>query len=178
MRTLILVNSFFILFLNVTGQNLENLDNKMGFNKFKLESSYDKYKANLKLTIKETNGVNFYDYVGGDIKSVFGVLVKQINLAFYKGKLYSISIEFDYTSEEEDLVLQRHLKELFGITAILKNIKTSSGALLDWVMQWDSKKVLLQIQKYNLLSSTYPGWSTEIFLYSKKIKSEINNDSF
>ena len=158
-------------------QDLDNLDRKMGFNKFKLESSFDIYKANLKLNDIDDK-VKFYDYTGSDVSSVFGISYDKITLGFYNNKLYTISITFLYTTERDDAILQNKLKELFGFTKTSNDVKTPSGAEYEWAMQWESKKVLLQVEKYNISSKTSPPWLTEIFMYSKKMRSEILNDSF
>lgn len=70
---------FFYFFSNqIYSQNLSNLDKKYGFNKFKLESSIDIYKSDLKYfyTDKDVfkDGVKYYIYN----KKIFQFLVLKI----------------------------------------------------------------------------------------------------
>lgn len=168
----------FLISFNLHSQDLTNLDKKMGFNKFKLESSFDIYKTNLKLKTVGDDKVKFYEYTGKDVPSIFGIFQDKVTLGFYNNKLYTISITFIYTTQKDDATLQDKLKELFGYTKTSYDVKISGSAEYEWALQWESKKVLLQLEKYQLGSSTSPPWSTEIFMYSKKIRSEILNDSF
>ena len=178
MKFLTLIFLALALFTFTKAQNLENLDSKMGFNKFKLESSFDLYKKDLKFDVVNSDDVKFYYYTGKDISSVLGLPFYKINLAFYKKRLYSISITFLYTSPDDNSILQTKLQQLFGHTKILSKVKKEGGSSLDWVMQWTSQKVLLQLQQYDITDSNTQEWTTEIFLYSKGIHSEILNSSF
>ena len=65
---------------NTFSQDLANLDNKMGFNKFKLETSFEIHKSNLKFIIEDRDKVKFYEYTGIDISSVFRVPFEKITL--------------------------------------------------------------------------------------------------
>jgi hypothetical protein len=160
-------------------QDLQNLDKKMGFNKFKLESKFDNYKAQLSLLTTDKDGVKFYEYSSNDIPHIFGIPFKnKITLGFYKNLLYSISIGFTYTTENDDLILQEKFKNLFGYTAISYDQHISNISNYEWVMQWDAKRALLQVGKHKLNSEFPLPWTTEIFMVSKKIQSEILNDSF
>ena len=163
---------------NVYSQDLNNLDNKMGFNKFKLESSFELYKSKLKFTNVGSNKVKLYDYTGDDIKTIFGIPVYKINLAFYKNRLYNISICFLNPNEAEQAKLRGSLIELFGYVVKDNDAKTNSDVEYDWAMLWESKKVRMQVVKYATFHSPTPLWTTEIFMYSKLIHSQVQNDSF
>ena len=105
-------------------------------------------------------------------------LMLNITLGYYRNRLYIISITFTFTTEEQDVEIQRKLKELFGNTKISHNVRMNDDATYEWVMQWESKNVLLQFEKYDYSNSKSKLWSSDIYLYSKRIRNEINNDSF
>ena len=170
---------FLVLTLSSThvySQNKANLDKKMGFNKFKLESSFETYKSNLTFRIASKKNIQFYDYIGTDIPSVFGVSYDKITLGFYKNRLYTISITFTYTTDQDDETLQTNLSALFGKATT--SYDYSNRSEYQWAWQWESEKVLMQLKKYKLATIETPPWSTEIFMNSKAIGAEILNDSF
>lgn len=167
---------FLSLSITALCQDLSNLDNKMGFNKFKLESSYDLYKSQLNYRLTGQDKVIYYDYNGNDINSVFNVFVKRINLGFYKNMLYTISIDFITVDKEDETILQNELQELFGRQRISYNSSSSIGEY-DWAMQWESKNVILQLDKISCNNNSNP-CEVELFMLSKKLKIEIKNVSF
>ena len=74
-------------------QGLTNLDEKYGFNKFKLEEPFSKYKNSCKFLYGDNDNVKKYEYVGASINGVFGYFkVKDLYLHFYKDKLKEIEI--------------------------------------------------------------------------------------
>ena len=68
-------------------QDKNNLDKKYGINKFKLESTTSLYKGFLRTKIFKQDKVKYFDYIGTDIKDLFGFKVKEVILGFYKDKL-------------------------------------------------------------------------------------------
>lgn len=173
--------NFLLLFLfinNAFGQDLINLDRKMGFNKFRLETSFNNYKTNLKFLATDKQKVKHYEYIGKDITSIFGITHKSIILSFYNNSLYSISINFNYTTEQEDAILQKKLKELFGYTKTSYDAESESGTESEYALMWKSSKVLLQLGKYKVIPGITIPWVTEIFFLSKKIKAEISDSEF
>ena len=167
-----------IYFNNSIAQDLSNLDKKNGYNKFNLESPYNDYKNDIKFLFEGYDKVKYYKYIKSDISMIFGVKVSEINLGFYKGKLYTISIDLGVTSTSEDMRLQSNLMELFGYQSLMES-KSSKDKDFDyeWGLQWISQKVLMQLSKYSCMSKT-SACETELFLYSKKIQQQIKNDSF
>jgi hypothetical protein len=148
----------------------------MGFNKFKLESPFSLYKSHLSFRAASKKNIKFYNYTGTDIPSIFGISYSDIVLGFYKNRLYTISIIFTYTNEEEDELLQTKLTELFGKARTSYDISNRSE--YQWAWEWESKMVLMQLKKYKIEYFKDVPWSTEIFINSKSIDSEILNDSF
>lgn len=175
-RTLLILFALIHSSSNLYCQTNANLDKKMGFNKFKLESSFNTYKSSLTFRMASKSNIQFYDYTGNDIPSIFGVSYDKITLGFYKNRLYTISITFTYTNEEEDMTLQSKLTGLFGEAKT--SYDNSNRSEYKWAWQWEGEKVLMQLKKYKSPSLTNPPWSTEIFMNSKTIQSEILNDSF
>jgi hypothetical protein len=86
--------SLFFLGLTVNGQSLLNLDKDYGIETIKLESPYSLYKNDLKNFDSDNQDLECISYNKLDIKEVFGIPVKEINLCFINNKLYSISINF------------------------------------------------------------------------------------
>jgi hypothetical protein len=108
----------FLFFNPIFGfsQNLQNLDLKYGFNKFKLESSIQNYSKDLKYKFTDRKtGTVYYTYEKKDI-NIFGYNeIENIGLGFYKDRLYVINI--DMTPINKDNVyntVYSKLKELFG----------------------------------------------------------------
>ena len=164
-----------MIHIGTKSQDLDNLDKKMGFNKFKLESSYEVYKSKLTYEMTGSDKVDYYKYSDTDIFSVFGVIIGKITLGFYKGKLYTISIEF-INIDSDEIKIQNELQELFGRQEIQYNSKYGEFEY-DWVMNWVSKNVYLELDKLSCSGKIYP-CTLELYMISKKIRAEIKNDSF
>ncbi len=173
-QTLFLIY-FHLSFSLIYSQDLTNLDNKFGFKKFKLETPFNLYSKQLKFHLKGYDNVIYYEYVGNDIDLVFGGIVKKINLGFYNQKLYTISIEL-ITDDTDDKRIQRELIGLFGYQKV--NYSTKGGETnYDWAVAWSTGKTYLQANKISC-TDKYDPCRVEIFLYSKKLRSEINNNQF
>ena len=132
---------FTTLFFSITfsfSQNLANLDSKYGINKFKLESSYDLYKKDLEY--KSINGdVKFYKVKNFLAYNILGKDAMEIGLAFYKNKLYSISINLLTLKDKEYIEILAKLENLFGPAS---HGKTFDGTFnYEWTYLWKTKKV-------------------------------------
>ena len=180
------MNKIFLLslILSVPGfsQNLQNLDEKYGFNKFKLESSINLYQKDLVYKTSDQNGVKYYEYKKQDI-NVFGFSkVKEIGLLFYRDKLYCINIDLS-TSYNDDMfsTISSKLKDLFGDPTTTSNGgdygKWDSKTYMENVNQWLSSKALLGLSKVKCSSPINP-CGINIFLVSQVIQRQINNDGF
>lgn len=169
-KQLILFCFLFQLCLNSTSQTIQKLDEKYGLNKFKLESPYSLLKS--KLIPANFNGdgnLQYYIYIGTDIKSIFGYGIKKIELAYYKSKLYYIGFKFDTNDVifNKDIVY-RNLRALFGEGDFNDYYKT--GPLeYDWGYHWKGKKTYLSFDKSN------DGVIT-LWIQSEKIARQILND--
>ncbi len=166
-------------------QNIQNLDLKYGFNKFKLEGSFDKYKKDLEFLDFPINesGVKYYKYIKRDV-SVFGYNdIQLIGLGFYKNKLYTIDIVLNQNSDEKMFsTILSNLKNLFGYPTTVSNggvdvDGNSTRLYMENINQWKSYKTLLGINKVKCNSPTRP-CTVNIFLVSQIIQREINNDGF
>lgn len=175
MKRIVILILISMIHTGTKSQDLDNLDKKMGFNKFKLESSYEVYKLKLTYVMTGSDKVKYYKYSDTDIFSVFGVTIEKINLGFYKDKLYTISIDF-LNTDSDGKKIQNELQELFGRQGIQYN-RNSGEFEYDWVMKWDAKNVYLQLDKLSCSGKIHP-CSLELFMISKKIRAEIKNDSF
>jgi hypothetical protein len=104
-----------VAFAQVAQPNMPSLDAKNGINKFKLCSFYDIHKANLKedAAQKDTR-IKWYTYTGTDVPTIFEYKVKQINLGYYKNKLYKITVLFDETQSIKTADIKNKLILLFG----------------------------------------------------------------
>lgn len=173
-RTLLFI-LFLLNFSLIYCQDLTNLDNKFGFKKFKLETPLNLYSKQLKFHLKGYDNVMYYDYIGNDIGLVFGGIVKKINLGFYNQKLYTISIEL-ITDDNDDKRIQKELINLFGYQKVSYSA-SSDDTKYDWVISWTTNKTHLQANKVSC-TDKYDPCSVWIFLYSKKLRSEINNNQF
>ncbi len=104
-----------IAFAQVVQQNIPALDVKNGINKFKLCSFYDIHKANLKETpAQKDTRIKWYTYTGTDVPTVFEYKVKQLNLGYYKNKLYKIIVLFDETQDLKTTDIKNKLILIFG----------------------------------------------------------------
>ena len=161
-------------------QNLQNLDLKYGFNKFKLGGSFDNYKKDLEFLDFPINesGVKYYKYIKRDV-SIFGYKdIRQIGLGFYKNKLYTIDILLNQNFDENMFsTILSNLKNLFGYPTTVSKGVGGGDLYIENVNQWKSDKTLLGLNKVKCDSPTFP-CSIEIFLVSQVIKRQIINDGF
>lgn len=183
-KGIILIIILFFFQLVTYSQNLENLDSKYRFNKFKLESTYQSYSKDLDFVLDDkSTGVKFYNYTKKDI-SIFGFTdIKQLVLGFYKNKLYNISITLGPTSDENTYkIILSKLKELFGYPTLVTSGSDKYGnedyrTYMENVNQWVTNKTTLGLNKVKCNSIINP-CSISIFLVSEKIGRQISNDGF
>lgn len=182
LKNIVLSFLFFIPLIGIS-QNLYNLDVKYGFNKFKLESSIQTYDKSLKFVYHdEKTGVKFYKYIKKDI-SVFGYSdIEEIGLGFYKGKLYTISIEMNpYGNDEMYKTILTKLKDLFGYPSVVSSGRDygewDSRSYMENVNQWNSGKTLLGLNKVKCSSPITP-CKLSIFLVSNVVQRQIDSDGF
>ena len=175
MKYLLLVNLFFTLPLFSKGQNLDALDKKMGFNKFKLGSTFNDYASDLKYVFSGPNNDKYYRYNKKDIKQLFDSKIKEIDLGFYKNKLYTISIFFEIITEDESKNILAKLMELFGIP---KKADAEASTSYDWQFHWDGNKVFMAFSKYSCLFKGDQACEDELFINSKDIQTKITTDQF
>jgi hypothetical protein len=160
---------------HLQAQSLANLDRKKGFNKFTLGAPIASYTHSLKFRFAGQKGEKYYQYVGRDLTQLFGINIGEINLGFYKNKLYTISIDLGGIDGQDGKHILAKLIELFGIP---RKSNDESNTNYDWQYQWITKKVLLGFSKYSCLSKIGSNCEGELFLISKEIDSAMNNDQF
>jgi hypothetical protein len=169
---------FLVLFLYPSfSQTLANLDRKFGINKFKLESSIELYRSEITLQPydREDDKVHYYKYTGGNINELFDVEISEISLGFYKDKLLQISYVFNPTTDYHETIMYNKLKDLFGTPAIWNHNKLS--VKLQWGHLWVTNKTYLDYGKFDTLSDFKPNY-LELYMYSKKLRQQSNNEEF
>lgn len=143
------------------GPNAQLLDNKNGINKFKLCSFLEIHKANLKeMPAKNDVHVKWYTYMGTDVPTVFDYKIKQLDLGYYKNKLYKILVQFDGTEEEEADNIKSKLDLLFGSG---KEIEKDDDPTCKYA--WEAIKVYLYFE--------YNGKEINLFMSSKILGKQI-----
>lgn len=144
-------------------QGRKSLDEDFGINKFKLNSDYNLYKKDLKYHWIDKKGTEFYDYVKGDIKTLFGKDIKLINLAFINNKLYNISIDFGIIDDTQKWELINFLKEKYDVPEIIH-----PGNDLIYIARWETGKTLMHLEEYSC-SSPVLECKTQLFMMSKSL---------
>ena len=141
-----------LAFAQVAPPGVPPLDAKNGINKFKLCSFYDIHKANLKEAPEQKDvRIKWYTYIGTDVPTVFEYKVKQINLGYYKNKLYKITVQFDETQGIKTADIKNKLILLFGESRHEQSTKEKDI--------WETSKVYL--------SFDVNGNNISIYTYSK-----------
>ena len=180
------MKSLFLFFLLISpivvySQDIKNLDSKYGFNKFKLEGDIVKYKSNLKFVLHDKKtGVDKYFYTKKDI-SVFGYdNIDEVNLGFYKKRLYFIDVILNPSSDDsvyENIILK--LVSLYGNPSISSR-KSQFSDLIDYydlINQWQTPKMTLSVYLYKSISPIHPK-KISISLVSEKLGREIDSSGF
>jgi hypothetical protein len=144
-------------------QGRKSLDNDNGLLKFKLGSSINLYKKDIKYYWIDKKGKESYDYVKGDIKQVYGKSVKKINLMFVDDKLYNIHVNFGVLSNEEQWDLIEYLQKKYDLPEIVRNPDENRQL----IVIWETGKVLMQLEQYNC-SSPVMSCETDVFINSKE----------
>lgn len=132
----------------------EKLDVLYGFKKFKFRQSPTQIANIQKLSsdYMPQKNVTRYKYTGTDIQNFNGVQIDEIQLEFYKNKLYQVKVVFgnikkEYTSEEYTVV-QNALINNFG-SPYISNEPNSVVKILNSSF-WTGKKVLLNHLRLDL----------------------------
>lgn len=176
MKNFLIFLAFFFSSFIIFSQTNTNLDNKNGFNKFKLGSNFNLHKSNLKFQTKDKNNVSYYTYIGQDIKSVFGVKIHEILIGYYKNKLYTISVDFGIIENSQSGKIVNELNKIFGEQEIETN-RNSESFEYEWVISWSTNNVHLQMNKMSC-SFEFKPCVVAFFLISKNIQKEIDLDKF
>jgi hypothetical protein len=146
--------------------NVPPLDAKNGINKFKLCSFYDIHKANLKETPAQKDvRIKWYTYTGTDVPTVFEYKVKQINLGYYKNKLYKITVLFDEAQAIKTDDIKNKLILLFGEG---KYEQSADAKHLTEKDVWETLKVYLSFE--------VKGSEISIYCYSKIMEKQYISD--
>lgn len=141
--------------------NSQLLDSKNGINKFKLCSFFEIHKTNLKeMPAKNDVHVKWYTYLGTDVPTVFDYKIRQLDLGYYKNKLYKILVEFDGTDQEEADNIKSKLDLLFGSG---KEIEIAGDPTRKYA--WESTKIYLYFE--------YNGKEINLFMSSKILGKQI-----
>ncbi len=98
-----------------------------------------------------------------------------IALGFYKNKLCYISYSFKPAINFDESIIYSKLRDLFGEAATWNNNKVAFD--YEWSYIWQTNKTYMHYAKYSLTSNYKPNHS-EIYMYSKMLKHQIDNDNF
>lgn len=172
----------------IFGQSVNDLDIKNGFRHFKLGSSPSQIKNIVKQENQFSKNPNVvaYDYVGNDIDYIFNVKVDEVNLSFFKNKLFSIRVSFGNLEQSQDF-------EVYEFNSILYALERTYGT--DWVRPkndegiilngaiWDGKNVRLELLRLDFSKSKtnpkdYGFISGYINIFDKKLSNEMFSSDF
>ncbi|HTA61268.1 MAG TPA: hypothetical protein VK835_02380 [Bacteroidia bacterium] len=143
--------------------NIQPLDAKNGINKFKLCSFLEIHKVNLKETPNPSDTrVKWYTYTGTDVPTVFEYKVKQINLGYYKNKLFKITVQFDEKQDVKTDDIKNKLEMLFGVG---KDLLQNADAKQNGKYVWEAIKVYLCFE--------YNEKEISLYMYSKILEKQI-----
>jgi|GEM_PF-1520734 len=143
--------------------NIQPLDAKNGINKFKLCSFLEIHKANLKETPNPSDTrVKWYTYTGTDVPTVFEYKIKQLNLGYYKNKLFKITVQFDEKQDVKTDDIKNKLEMLFGVG---KDLLKNPDAKQTGKFAWEGMKVYLGFE--------YNEKETKLYMHSKILERQI-----
>jgi len=151
-------------------QNSSMLDQKFGINKFKLESNIENYINDLDYKSTDNN-VKYYTYRNVSKIKILDENLNEIWLGFYKNKLYIVSVYLKNTDNNIQMEVLKKLENLFGPS--IKGWDDNQ----DWAYKWETKKTYLGYSKSSCMSKFMP-CIAHIYMFSNKIKFQIENDSF
>lgn len=163
---------FLLIALCLQAQDINNLDSKYGFNKFKLETPLSQLKSKCKY-LSSFERADMYRYIGPKIRGVFGYFeVETLNLKFYKGKLMEIEINLGSLTSENTSYIDKELFILYGNP----QRKLPSNDDMELAKVWVGNKSFLLFQKSRQRYS-FPS-EVKIIVASQKLMNEQKNDQF
>jgi len=124
-------------------QTLSKLEEKNGFNKFKLGTN-SSLCGPLSL-VSDEGKIKCYSYQGDDIKEIYSLGIHAILMTFYKDQLYKIQVYINKTDKDSEIELGQNLKVLFG----KPNSWTEGKGGWLWEYLWQSQTVQLQYAKFD-----------------------------
>ena len=166
----------FIILPSAYGQSgsVADLDLKYGFKHLKFGKNYLNYKNVLSSTpsiLPHYPTRKSYDYINVDIKDLYGVEIKNIQLGFCNDQLLSIQLNFPFNISTDDFDrISYSLGVAFGKGEYKEESKSDYGYF------WSGKKVKMQLLKfYDEDLKTYLTFLslTEIQIEEQCVKSEF-----
>lgn len=153
-------------------QNTSELDKKNGINKFKLGSNFGLYKNDLTFLMTEKKtGCKMYKYTGPNIVVLLGCVYEEIDLIFFKERLYSLSINYTNLLDPDGTEIRNRLTVLFG------QPKQFSMDNFDWAYRWTGEKVILGWDKISC-GSDYKPCAQTAWIMSQSIRREVEGGAF
>ncbi len=123
------------------------LDEKNGFNIFKINESIEKYQNIIKFQFTDELDVSHYIYNGDKITDVLGVKYENLYVSFYRNKLIYIGIKignnFDKWTELRNKLETSFGKPYFFLSGFDKHPQ------IDRMAQWRGNKIRMQLMKNN-----------------------------
>ena len=111
----------------------------------------------------DSKGTEFYDYIKGDIKMLYGQNVKTINLAFINNKLYNITVVFGIIDETIKWELIDLLKEKYDVPELIH-----PNNHIVYIARWETGKTLMHLEEYTCSSPVFE-CETHLFMQSKSL---------
>jgi len=176
------VLTFLTFFTTATfcfSQGTAQLDAKYGFKHFIFYTSPSKYSSEIiKIKSWDPNPkISEYEYVGGKLNDLFGVVIDKVSLTYYENKLASIRIDFG--NSEQEFIQGDFERILYSLKNLYGNGNGLSFDDEDFIMyggrKWIGKKVSLEILRLKYKDNNILGYISlsEISLFNKRIKDEF-----
>lgn len=181
--------SFILLaFLSITSFSQTSLDTKNGFRHFRFGTSPSEYKH---IVLEEENyskndEVQQYNYAGNDIQYVANVKTEDIELNFFKNKLFLVTINFaDFSSKTDFSYLEYKkifdwLEEAFGQEWLPPT--NEDGVIVNGAI-WDGEKIRIELLRIDFSKSKTDPMDSEFIsgylsIFNKKLQQQMYASEF
>lgn len=163
-------------------QSTKDLDLKNGFRNFKLGSSPDQIK-NIKKSdfqFSKNPNVTKFTNIGKDNIYIFNVKIENVDLSFFRNKLFSIRVIFDDMTADNNFELSEFNSVLTALEKTYGNIWSSveneDGVFLNGAI-WEGDKVVLELLRIDYRKK-YNNIGGYMHIYDKKLIKEMYSSDF
>ncbi|MDG4945107.1 hypothetical protein NMK71_01655 [Weeksellaceae bacterium KMM 9713] len=155
-----MMKKFYVILFLVLGvitfaQSVKDLDAKNGFRHIKLGSHISEFKGVLEESdfLSERANVKTYNYIGGDIKELFGVKINSVSLYFYKNELFFIYLGFEDPFELHHYMdLKKNISNSYGNKTFYA--RNSNGSVVNGAI-WQGEKVRMELNRVDHTKHKY-----------------------